>query len=188
MISKKRWYSSNIKGIRLWDGKIQIRKRIRSNRAFDIQENFIFLINRIILSKDVDHLHFASFLLVLSANDFEDISETGRRNLRSFLAVNSTQNYFLIARMLIFCDIRDKSAVFNILRQNVTEGGNKEKMRKCREWISLHFLILSTFPHSLHFLFVFSFSLHFLASWMQGCRKFCNPALKYPFLFPATVT
>ena len=28
------------------------------------------------------------------------------------------------------------------------EGGNKEKMRKCRKWISLHFLILSPFPHS----------------------------------------
>ena len=41
-------------------------------------------------------------------------------NLWSFLAVNSTQNYFLMARMLIFCDIRDKSAVFNILRQNET--------------------------------------------------------------------
>ena len=40
-----------------------------------------------------------------------------------------------------FYDIRDKSAVFNILRQNETifdleldtEGGNKEKMRKYRE-------------------------------------------------------
>ena len=40
-----------------------------------------------------------------------------------------------------FCDIRDKSAVFNILRQNETifdlemdgEGGNKKKMRKFRE-------------------------------------------------------
>ena len=29
------------------------------------------------------------------------------------------------------------------------EGWNKERMRKCREWISLHFLILSPFPHSL---------------------------------------
>ena len=44
----------------------------------------------------------------------------GRHNLRSFLAENSTQNYFLIARMFSFCDIRDKNAVFNILRQNVT--------------------------------------------------------------------
>ena len=58
-------------------------------------------------------------------------------NLRSFLAATSTQSYFLTARMLIFCDICDKSAVFNILRQNETifdlemdrEGGNKEKMR-----------------------------------------------------------
>ena len=101
IISKKRWYSSNIKGIRLWDGKIQIRKRIRSNQAFDIQENFAFLIKRIILSINVDQLHFASCLPVLSANIFEDISETGRHNLRSFLAANSIQNYFLIARMLI---------------------------------------------------------------------------------------
>ena len=29
------------------------------------------------------------------------------------------------------------------------EGGNKERMRKCREWISLHFLILSPFLPSL---------------------------------------
>ena len=46
--------------------------------------------------------------------------EPGRHNLRSFLAEKSTQNYFLIARMFSFCDIRDKNAVFNILRQNVT--------------------------------------------------------------------
>ena len=38
-----------------------------------------------------------------------------------FLFLYLTQNFFLIARMLSsFCDIRDKSAVFNILRQNET--------------------------------------------------------------------
>ena len=36
------------------------------------------------------------------------------------------------------------------------EGGNKEKMRKCGECISLHFLILSLFP--LHFLILSPFS------------------------------
>ena len=36
------------------------------------------------------------------------------------------------------------------------EGGNKEKMRKCRDWISLHFLHLSPFP--LHFLIRSPFS------------------------------
>ena len=41
----------------------------------------------------------------------------------------------------------------------VREGGNKERMKKCREWISLHFLILSPFPH---FLSISSLSLHFL--------------------------
>ena len=40
------------------------------------------------------------------------------------------------------------------------EGGNKEKMRKCRECISLHVLILSPFP--LHFLIISQFSLHLL--------------------------
>ena len=37
--------------------------------------------------------------------------------------------------MIIFCDIRDKSAVFNILRQNVTnfDVGNGERGRKWRE-------------------------------------------------------
>ena len=45
---------------------------------------------------------------------------SGPHNLRRFLAANSTQNYFLIARMLIFCDIRDKSDVFNILWQKET--------------------------------------------------------------------
>ena len=40
------------------------------------------------------------------------------------------------------------------------EGGNKEKIRKYRECIFLHFLILSPFP--LHFLILTSFPLHFL--------------------------
>ena len=44
----------------------------------------------------------------------------GPHNLRSFLAENSTQTYFLIAHMFSFCDICDKNAVFNILRQNLT--------------------------------------------------------------------
>ena len=44
----------------------------------------------------------------------------GPHNLRGFIA-NSTQHYFLIVRILsFFCEIRDKSAIFNILRQNVT--------------------------------------------------------------------
>ena len=40
------------------------------------------------------------------------------------------------------------------------EGENEEKMRKCREWISLHFLILSPFP--FQFLILSQFPLHFL--------------------------
>ena len=58
-------------------------------------------------------------------------------------------------------------------------------MRKYREWISLHFLILSPFPHSLsisssfpHSLSISSFSLHFLAARLQGCNASCSPAWK----------
>ena len=39
---------------------------------------------------------------------------------RSFLAANSAQKYFLTALILSFCDIHDKSALVNILRQNMT--------------------------------------------------------------------
>ena len=53
------------------------------------------------------------------------------------------------------------------------EGGNKEKIRKCREWIFLHFLSISSF--SLHFLFIFSFSLHFLTARLAGWQNLCSP-------------
>ena len=72
----------------------------------------------------------------------------GRHNLGSFLAANSSQNFFLIARRIIFfvtfatkvsyVTFCDKMRQFLIQEM---EGGNKEKMRKWREWISLHFLI-----------------------------------------------
>ena len=51
---------------------------------------------------------------------FEYWYAAGPHNMQSFLAANSTQNYFFIARMIIFYDIRDKSDVFDILRQNET--------------------------------------------------------------------
>ena len=44
-------------------------------------------------------------------------------------------------------------------------------MRKCRERISLHFLIISLFP--LHFLYIFSFSLHFLAARLPQFVSLC---------------
>ena len=43
----------------------------------------------------------------------------------------------------------------------------KQKMRKYKEWISLHFL------------FIFSFPLHFLAAQLPGCNKLCNPDPSY---------
>ena len=58
-------------------------------------------------------------------------------------------------------------------------------MRKCRESISLHFLIFSPFPphflilspFPLRFLFISSFSLHFLAARLQGCNDLCSPGV-----------
>ena len=46
-------------------------------------------------------------------------------------------------------------------------------MRNCREWVSFHFLIF------LHFLFIFSFSLHFLAARLPRCHMLCNPVRRY---------
>ena len=49
------------------------------------------------------------------------------------------------------------------------EGGNKKKYGNVEsESLSISSL-------SLHFLLIFSFSVHFLASRMQGCSKLCIP-------------
>ena len=53
------------------------------------------------------------------------------------------------------------------------EGGNKEKIRKCRERISLDFLILSPFP--LHFLIISPFSHSPLPGW----HNLCSPVTRY---------
>ena len=45
------------------------------------------------------------------------------------------------------------------------EGGNEERMRKCRKSITLHFLLIS------------SFSLHFPTARMPGCHNLCNPGV-----------
>ena len=48
------------------------------------------------------------------------------------------------------------------------EGGNKVKMRKCREWVSFHFLIFSPFPPSLSISSSFSHSLSIFSK--PGCQ------------------
>ena len=57
------------------------------------------------------------------------------------------------------------------------EGGNKERMRKCREWISLHFLILSSLP--LHFLILSSFP----RSPAARLQRFVQPCQRLMFNF-----
>ena len=91
---------------------------------------------------------------------------------------SSEQNYFLIARLLIFCDIHDKSAVFSILRQNETIFyiGNREREEIERKWGNVESESLSISSVSLYFLFIFSFSLHFLAARVHECHNSCNPA------------
>ena len=56
------------------------------------------------------------------------------------------------------------------------EGGNKEKMRKCREYLSLHFLILSPFP--LHFL-IFSLFSRIKDARMQQVATLINDIMIY---------
>ena len=51
---------------------------------------------------------------------------TGPHNLQSFLTANSTRTIFLYRVCSVFCDIRDKSAVFNILQQNVMHLQNND--------------------------------------------------------------
>ena len=48
------------------------------------------------------------------------------------------------------------------------EGGNGERIRKCRESISFHFLFISSF--SLHFLILSSFPQSLSISLQPGCQ------------------
>ena len=69
------------------------------------------------------------------------------------------------------------------------EGGKKEKMRKSKEWISLHFSILSPFlhylsisspfPHSLSISSSFSHSLSIFS--LPGCQAAASCATLVPF-------
>ena len=97
----------------------------------------------------------------------------GRHNLRSFLAANSTQNYFLIAYMISsLWHSRQKCCIYHwdnywyrkwIEREEIKrKWGKVESESLSISSFSLYFLSISSF--SLHFLFIFLFSLHFLAT------------------------
>ena len=96
---------------------------------------------------------------------------------RSFLAANSAQKYFLTALILSFCDIHDKSALVNILRQNMTiylHGKWIDRKYIKRTWgnVESESLSISSF---YPFLFIFSFSLHFLTAKLAGLNNLCGP-------------
>ena len=91
--------------------------------------------------------------------------EPGQHNLRSFSQrIWPKINFLTYAAKVPCLTFCDKMRQFSIEEMD-REGGIKEKMRKCREWISLHFLLLSSFSHSLS-----TFS-------QPGCRNLYNPVM-----------
>ena len=105
------------------------------------------------------------------------ILDTGPHNLRSFLTANSTQNHFLIARMLSFLwhsqqkwHIKHFATKWdNSFYRKWIEG---EEIKKKWENVESETLSISSF--SLHSLFIFSFSLHFLTARLPGWHKLCH--------------
>ena len=85
---------------------------------------------------------FSMYLVLIFLNTIDEkiYPEPCPHNLRSFLTANSTQNYFFIARMLSFFVTFAKKVPYltfcvkmrQFLKMDI-EGGNKGKMRKCRE-------------------------------------------------------
>ena len=95
----------------------------------------------------------------------------------SFLAANSTQNYFLIARMLSFlwhlrqkCRIQHFATKWDNLccRKWIEREGIK------RKWGNVESVSLSISSFSLYFPFIFSFSLHFLTARLPGWHNLCS--------------
>ena len=96
-----------------------------------------------------------------------------RKVWRSYLHVQSGLPGIISSQRTCwdFCDIRDKSAVFNILQQNVMhfDVGNGKRGRKWRkreeierEWGNVESQSLSISSFSLHFLIFSPFPPHFL--------------------------
>ena len=78
--------------------------------------------------------------------------------------------FVIFATKVPVLTFRDKMWQF-LVQEMDRGGGNKKKMRKCGS----ESLSISAF--SLHFLFIFSLYLHFLAAVIPGCRNLCNPDL-----------
>ena len=96
----------------------------------------------------------------------------GPHNLRSFLAANLTQSYFLIAHMFSFLWHSRQ----NFLHRKLIE---REEIKRQRENVESE--SVSIFSFSLHFLFIFSFFLHCLTARLPGWHKLCNPDLLWQY-------
>ena len=97
---------------------------IQTHRVFCLQLHFA-LLDKTQFSESWSGKGWMAFIATMS----------GRPAQFAELSRSDAMNYFLIARMLNFFDICDKSVVFNILRQNVTifEKGNGYRGRKYKE-------------------------------------------------------
>ena len=67
------------------------------------------------------------------------------------------------------------------------EGGNKEEISKCREGISLHFLILSPIPHFLSIFSPFLNSLSISSSFSHSLSIFSEPGCQDATIFATLV-
>ena len=102
-----------------------------------------------IWSPDFGHLELQNKVILIRT---DLVRETGQH----------VKFFVTFATKVPYLTLSDKWRQF-LIKEMDREGGNKEKMRKCREWISLPFPhSLSISSSSLHFLSISSFSLHFL--------------------------
>ena len=110
---------------------------------------------------------------MISRNHLLGHPYAGRHNLQSFLAANATQNYFLIAHMLIFFATKVPYFTFcdKFWYRKWIEG---EEIK--REWENLESesLSISSFSLLSHSLSIFSFSLHIL--FISSCSLLFPPS------------
>ena len=104
------------------------------------------------------------------------VTEQALTTCRAFCTEFDPELFSHRAYVKFFYDVCDKSAVFDILRPNETifdmemerEGGNREKMRKCREKTSLS---ISSFSLFIFFAIYLQFFWNIVAIFLQIFQK-----------------